>query len=551
MSPTGASARRPPPWLAPVEDASPEPVADAAGERGRWGQVGRAVGDLRGDLVSPAVALLVAWSGLFVLLWAAAVGAVAGVLVATGLVGASPTPGPLQVTGAPGLRPWHVAGGLLSGAGGSVVAVAGDAFGSPLAVGAWLAAGFLLAVVALAGCRRFEAGLLRLRGYRRPSAAELRRIAGAAQRAGAPVTGPRTGRLLVVDAEAPHVRAFVEHVALSTGFLDRYADEELAALLCRVFWQQAHGVGLRRAFVACCGWPVLLLDAVGLRLQQPPVPGGVRAAAWLALWPARLLGACLGAVERPRTALDTYDADAAAGRTGLGPALVAALERAGGAGARAVSGLGPRPAVPATALRIERLEPRRPLDAFFAPPDPAPITRATPRSGVVLGTAAAVVLVAVGVWMSAGTAPGPNEGALASAASYTVSFLDASFDRAQYHRVIEAAVAPALVPAVERQADASSWGVTAALARAAPSTSRAAAVACRALPAGVHGGTRGRVVVRVRWAYSVAGNARQVVVTDLVPLGFAAGRWRPTAAPSPEPAGGVVARSPGFGPCHG
>ena len=214
MSPSGVSARRPPPWFAPIETAAAEAVPGPARREPGAGPPSRLRRALGRDPATPAVALVVAWAGPLVLLWAAALGAALGVLVATGVVTAGRTARLFHVAGAPGLRPWHLVDGLLSGAGGTVVAAGGAVFGSPLGVAGWLGLGLLLAAVALAVQWRLEAGILRTCGYRRPSAGELRRISAAAQRAGSPVTGPGTGEFLVVDSHIPMVRAFVDHVGI-------------------------------------------------------------------------------------------------------------------------------------------------------------------------------------------------------------------------------------------------------------------------------------------------------------------------------------------------
>ena len=299
--------------------------------------------------------------------------------------------------------------------------------------------------------------------------------------------------------------------------------------------------------MAACGWPVLALDAVGRRLHGPSVPGVVRAAVGLLLWPAHLLASLLRAVARPGSVLDDYGADDAAGSAGLGLALVSVLERrtTGDAGAGVAPGL--RDGGPAPALRIERLEPRRPLDAFFAPPEPGRARRGARYGWASLAVPVTVAVLSLGAWLSAAAATGEADTAVGTAASYTVAFLDASFHRPQVHQVIEAAVAPAVAPAVERQADSSPWGMAAALVSGAPTSSRATAIACATVP-GRAPGAAVRVAVRVRWAYAIAGRARQVVVTELVPLRLVDGRWAPTAAPSPEPARPSILLA-GLGPC--
>jgi hypothetical protein len=497
------------------------------------------------------VALLVSWSGIFVLMWAAAAGAVLGVLVAAGAAAGNQTAGLFHVDGAPGLRPWHLAEGVLSGAGGTVVAVAGKIFGSPLWAGAWVGIGLLTAVLGLAVLWRFEGRALHFRGYRLPSRGELRRIAVAAQLAGAPLSPSTAGEFLVIDSELPLARTHIEHLGLSTALLDRLADEELAALICRGLYQKDRGVSLRGSLVVACGWPVLGLDALGRRLRAVPGSGVVPVAAALVLWPAQVLVLLVSAVSERRMVFDEYDADAAVHRAGLGAALTAALQSAphpdvvAGPLDRA---LGSPPPMP---LRIERLGPRRPLDPFFGPVD---IEFPTParRTGRVLVVAAAVLAVAVtGVGISARAGTKSHDSVATAAASYTLSYLQAVFKPAQYHRVIEAAVPPGLAHAVERDADTSALGVASLLAAGLPSTSRATALGCRSLPRGAGAGAGAIVAVKVRWEYSVAGSAHRLVLTNVVPLKRVNGQWRPRAAPSLEPTDSTPPSDWLFNACFG
>ncbi|MDE3087022.1 MAG: hypothetical protein KGJ77_09680, partial [Acidobacteriota bacterium] len=252
---------------------------------------------LGADLWTPAVALVVSWSGLVALLWAAAVGAVLGLLTAAGGPSGGRTAGLFHVGGAPGMRPWHLAEGVLAGAGGTVVAVGGRIFGSPVAVAAWTALGLLVASLGLLAGRRLEEHVLRLGGCRRPSSGELRRIAAASQLAGAPLSRSTTGGFLVVDGDRSFVRTHLEHVVLSTALLDRHDDDEVAALVCRARHAQDGGARLRRAVVLACGWPVLGLDALRARWCRPSVPGLLRVPAGLALWPARLLASLVASVS--------------------------------------------------------------------------------------------------------------------------------------------------------------------------------------------------------------------------------------------------------------
>jgi hypothetical protein len=540
MRAAGVPVRRPPPWLAPVERTSDEPDrAELGGPARPRRSVSSLAAALGADLRTPAVALVVSWSGLVALVWAGAVGAVLGVLVAAGALAGGRTAGLFHVHGAPGLRPWHLADGALSGAGGTVAAVGGRIFGSPLSVGAWTVAGLLVALLGLAVLGRFEEQILRLGGCRRPSSGELRRIAVAAQLAGAPLSRATAGAFLVVDSAVPLIRAHVEHVVLSTALLDRHDDDEVAALVCRALRQQDGGVRVRRCFVLACGWPVLGLDTLRARLHAAAGAGPVRVAAGLALWPVQLLAALVASVSERRAVHEEYDADAAARGAGLAAALAAVLradprpELTAGALDRMLGARAPAP------LRIERLDARRrPLDAFLTEAGTEGTASAVRTTWIWLATVAAVVATVAGARLSDAAGTAPAAGAATAAASYAVSYLDAAFDPVRAHQVIESAVAPAQAPAAEREADGSTLGVASRLAAGWPSVSRARALGCRTLPAG---GRAGAVVaVEVAWDYSVAGSAHHVVVTTAVPLEATSGNWRPSAPPrlivaSPRP----------------
>ena len=542
-------ARRPPPWLSSVEPDAAGPVGTGAEATGTSRRSAASVArGLRADPWTPAVALVASWSGLVALLWAAAVGAVLGVLVAAGALAGRRTAGLFHVGGAPGLRPWHLAEGALAGAGGTAVAVGGRIFGSPLAMAGWAALGLLVALLGLVAGWRLEAQVLRLGGGRRPSSGELRRIAAASQLAGAPLSRSTAGGFLVVDSDRPFIRAHLEHVVLSTALLDRHDDDELAALVCRARHLQDGGARLRRVAVLACGWPVVGLDALGTRWRRAAVPGLLRASAALALWPARLLASLVASVSARRARLDEYEADAAARAAGLGASLAAVLradprpELTAGPLDRALGAGAPAP------LRIERLGPRRPLDAFFEGPGADAGATEERRPGVLLLSAvvAAVTIAGAGLSDVAGRAVSP--GSATVAAAYTVAYLDAVFDAARTQRVIESALPPGLVPAAERQAGASALGVAARFAAGRPSASRAHALGCRGVASGGRAG-RAVVAVEVRWDYAVGPSAHHVVVTGLVPLERSGGRWRPSAVPGLDPALAPGPSSAPFGPC--
>ncbi|HXW31589.1 MAG TPA: M48 family metalloprotease [Acidimicrobiales bacterium] len=500
-------------------------------------------------------ALLASWTGAVVLLWAAALGGVLGVLVAVGVLSARDTRGLFHVGAGSGLRPWHVLDGALVGAGGTGVTVAGSIFGSPWWVGAWLFAGLVSALAALALLLRHEERLLRLRGARPPTMAEVRRLAPVAQLAGAPFTGAAPPPLLVVESPSASFRVHARHVVLTTTLLEQSDDAQLAALLCHALHHVESGAGTRRAFVVCCGWPVLLLSALGNRLGSAGNGnrGLLWAVTWVLLWPATLLAHLVAVASEGDGAREEFDADARARRVGLGSQLVGALrtlpaaEGGNSAADRASGRIWTSPA-----LRVEQLEASRPLDGFFG-------GRAPARSGedirwrwslfaVVLTV---LVLAAGAVWSNGAKAAGgvPGEEAAAdTAATYTVSYLDAAFRPGGLHQVIQRSVPSSMVAAVELRAATSPLALASALVAGRPSTSHANALGCRHLATGARRAVAG-VVVRVRWVYDVAGVGHRRVTTSTVALRLVDGRWWPTGVPALSPAQGQAPGASGFGAC--
>ncbi|HML00659.1 MAG TPA: M48 family metalloprotease [Acidimicrobiales bacterium] len=554
MSGGATVGRARPPWLAPSPSvtgllgAGVDPVA-------RRSSVRSTARLLRRDLRTPSTALLASWTGAVVLLWAAALGAVLGVLVAIGVLSAKDTRGLFHVGPPSGLRPWHVLDGALVGAGGTAATVAGSIFGSPWWVGAWLFAGLASALAALALLLRHEDQLLRLRHARPPTMAELRHLAPVAQLAGAPFTGADPTRLLLVESSAATFRVHARHVVLTTALLQQSDDGELAALLCHALHHLESGAGARRAFVVACGWPVLLLSALGNRLGR--AGNGNRellwAVSWLLLWPARLLAHLVAVASERDGAREEFEADARARRVGLGSQLVVALRTLPAAECGdSVAGRASGRAWLSAALRVERLETSRPLDGFFggrAPARSADDTRwrwALAAAGVTV-----LVLTAGAIWSNgakaAGGVPG-EETAADTAAAYTVSYLDAAFRPGGLHRVIRRSVPSSMVTAVEARAATSPLALASALVAGRPSTSHASVLGCHDLATGARRAVAG-VVVRVRWVYDVAGVGHRRVTTSTVTLRLMDGRWRPTGVPALSPGGGRAPVASGFGPC--
>ena len=545
-----ATARRlPPPWLVPAQPLTTGPRRTESDAGARLPALRSAARTLRRDLRAPLTALLVSWTGAFVLLWAGVLGAVLGVLVTVGGLPATSTQTLFHHGVTPGLRPWHVLDSALVGAGGTLAYVSSRIFGSPWWVVAWVAIGLTSALVALALLTSHEERLLRLRRVRRPTLGELRRLAPVAQLAGAPISGSDPARLLVMESPSATFRVHTRHVVLTTALLEGTDDRELAALLCHALHHLESGAGTRRAFVVACGWPVLLLCTLGRKVGGAHGDRGLLwAVAWLVLWPAGLLSQVVDASFERGATVEEFEADARARRAGLGDQLVTMLQtlpaaESGGGG----DGAWASTARTSVALRVEQLEAGRPLDDFFG-------GRAAGGPGdarwwwTLAVTAATLVLLGFGALSSGGAAPANEATASATAAAYTVSYLDAVFRPAGFHEVIRRSVPSSMVTAVEARADRSPLAVASALVAAGAGTSRATALGCRTLATG-RGRTVARVLVRVRWDYELSGVDHMQVTTSAVSLRLVGSRWRPTGVPGVQLTGSGTTEAAGFLPC--
>ena len=321
-------------------------------------------------------ALLAAWTGLIVALWAAFFGFFLGIFIAVGAMATNSVSRQLfdagagQAVGATG-----VVSGALVGAGGSFVAVYSHVlFGNPRYVIVSLAAGFLLACVILAIVSAAEGNLLRfMRGYRHLTKDEARRIAPLLKDVGDKMRLSDTPKLAMADLKVPSAWAHTRHVVLTTSLLETLNDAELKAVLAHELhhWNKGHAVGL--TFVSACAWPITVLYNLaaflgGYRLDEE---GGVKVRTnlgsiivWFLFWPAWVLAKLLiGPAAAARTRRHEYEADAAAARIGLGRPLAEALVKlsafeGGRTGWEAVTSA----AHPPTALRLDKLQPAQPDD---------------------------------------------------------------------------------------------------------------------------------------------------------------------------------------------
>jgi len=327
--------------------------------------------------------LLFGWSGIWLALWAAALGALAGPLLVLGIL------------------PGYI-GALFHIAGGEVVSV--FTLGSGVAFG--IAYGFLATVMVLfvyhliqtvvamgvgvafaAGIVLFTAAFerlsLRMRGYRRLSQDEARRIASLVKRVADEMGLPALPRFAMADIPGlPNAWTHMRTVVLTSGLLQMLDDEELEAILAHELhhWRAGDSVGLH--VVWACSWPIAMILNLGVRMSQRAAPwmaaaspestatrarGFLSFLGWALAWPAWMITRF---VMIPATAASQrryeYQADHAAAAIGLARQLISALTKISAfEGGRTGWEASMARTHPPTALRIEALQPAQADDEEY------------------------------------------------------------------------------------------------------------------------------------------------------------------------------------------
>ena len=420
--------------------------------------------------------------------------------------------------------------------------------------------GAVVAAIIVVVTVTFEGDLLVLRRCRRPSLDELRRISPLLQRIEEAAELERMPRIAVVDSEVASAWAHVRHVVVTTGLLDTLDDDELTAVLAHRIHGWQVGDAMASTVVWACSWPLAVLynigcGASGRTLERPP---GVRSAVsvvsvvtWLVLWPAWVaVRLVIVPVVAPRVRRYEYEADEATKRLGFGAGLSSAVRRPSGT-RRARTGweAAMYSTLPVAELRIERLQPTRPLTAFFRAPELGRISPVGASRRTLMGAAAIVVVLVLGVVVNGQIANADQSAAQTSAARFVTAYLDAGFSRPDSYRVIADDGDSSSVPSMIASADASTLGIEALLAAGYRTSSRANPTGCRTASAVSPAQS---VAVRVDWRTTVAGATHHQLVTASVRLVPVAGTWRPVDVPiiSVTPSvGGASNASAGFGRC--
>ena len=320
------------------------------------------------------VGLIFGWTGAWLAFWGAMVGAFLGAMVGLGV---SNTNIPVFRTFGLGQSASVVGvfAGVVVGIAGGFLAVLIYLVMHPLALIGSLVAGAIIAAVLVAVAASFERAGLRIRGYRRLSRDEVRRVAPVVKRAADAMQLPTLPRFAMAQQVIPNAWTHMRTIVLTTGLLQTLEDDELEAILVHELnhWRNGDAVGLHCVWAA--SWPVVLLYDLGAVISgsSPKSKVGVQVkissafrwiVAWLIAWPAwvmtKVIIAPLMAASQRRY---EYEADAAAAGVGLAQPLISALRKMGAFESGRTGWEAAMTAThPPTELRIEALQAPKPDD---------------------------------------------------------------------------------------------------------------------------------------------------------------------------------------------
>lgn len=324
------------------------------------------------------IALTLGWTGIWLALWGAAIGAVVGLLFAVGVI-SSPFGNVLsQAGGGQAITIISVAAGLFFGAiGGLLYVLDLVLFTTPWQILVALVSGALIALVVTLFSAAFERLGLQLRGYRRLSRDEVRRIAPLVRDVAEGMDLDGLPRFAMAEVVLPNAWSHMRTIVITTGLLQTLDDGELRAVLAHELrhWRAGDSVGLHLVWAAAL--PLALTFDLGMLIagkrsgETSGASGRFRGVlvilGWLIAWPAWVIlrvgvAPAVGSVQRRYE----YEADAAAGALGLAPSLITALrkmsafERGRTGWEQALTATHPP-----TELRVEALQPSAPDDAQY------------------------------------------------------------------------------------------------------------------------------------------------------------------------------------------
>jgi Zn-dependent protease with chaperone function len=360
------------PALAPITGSSGIEGIPAEYNDGRdWLRQG-----LRRQPGSVVIALVLGWTGTWFAFWGAAIGAVLGILVAAGATSSG-----LGLGIGTGIGPLAVIAGLFLGA------IFGFGFvlywifyTSPWQPLAAIALGFIVAAILMIAMAAYERLWLRMRGYRRLTRDEVRKVAPLVRDSAERMNLEGLPRFAIADLQIPNAWAHMRTIVLTTGLLEALTPDELQAIITHELYHWRSGDAVGSWMIWCAAFPIAITVNVGRWLSGSPakselgksIPGGVRKGfayvlGWLIAWPGWLI---LRYIIRPSLAAASrqqeYEADAAAAALGLAARLRAALTKMG---AFESGRTGWEQAMyashPPMALRIEALQEPKPDDPVY------------------------------------------------------------------------------------------------------------------------------------------------------------------------------------------
>lgn len=361
------------------------------------------------------VALLASWTGVILALWVALFGMILGVLVALGLISTTHFTRSLFNAGAGQAVTFAgVLVGAIVGAGGSFTAFyTASLFANPERALISIGSGLLLAAGIVWAISQAEHTLLRMRGYRRLSRDEVRRIAPLVAQAATEYRLTQLPRFAMADLQIPQAWTHTRTIVLTTGILDMLDDAELRAVIAHelAHWMRCDAVGL--SIVWACAWPIAVTYNLGVWLsgrdlnaekQTARAPRGVIGwIGWLFLWPSWLItNVVIAPIVAARTRRHEYTADADAKRIGYGPALSSALLKLSAFEAgRTGWEYAMTRSHPPMELRREALAPALPDDDQFQQQELGMLPRAVLENAAIV---AVVALIVGGAWINSNRA---------------------------------------------------------------------------------------------------------------------------------------------------
>jgi len=327
------------------------------------------------------LSLLTGWTGVWLSLWGALLRAFLGLLVVFGVETNPAVSHALFDLGIGQVTVLSVFLGVVFGAVGGFLFVLRNLFQYRLlSVSISFAVGGIITTVVVVLIAAFERLGLRLRGYRRLSRDEVRRIAPLVQEVGQRMNLGALPRFAMDDAVIPNAWSHMRTIVLTKGLLQALSDDELQAVLAHelAHWRSGDAVGMRIVWVAAL--PVAVIYNIGLWLagstqtQTQPHTVGTRAprgflafVGWIIAWPAwvittLVIAPTLAASQRRYE----FEADGTAARIGLAEPLASALRKLGAfEGGRTGWERAMFATHPPIELRIEALQPRQPDDAEY------------------------------------------------------------------------------------------------------------------------------------------------------------------------------------------